>query len=219
MTWITHAELRRDTPQARQLAACLVQGSGSAGHNLVWNLFADDPDATRDFLYREIAPGRFIVVSARPPAGLPEVWTMTSKPYAPRISAGDDFAFMLRAQPTVALSQPGRARSLRRDVFIHAKKRKGGPLSACERQAVALEWLFAREDRLGVAFDRERCGMMRDDTLTPKPATAPRARMQVADFEGRLSVRDPARLTAALTAGVGPGKAYGLGLLLLKPAG
>lgn len=36
-------------------------------------------------------------------------------------------------------------------------------------------------------------------------------------FEGRLAVRDPVRFREALTAGIGPGKAFGFGLLSVGP--
>ena len=47
----------------------------------------------------------------------------------------------------------------------------------------------------------------------------PRLELQSALYEGLLSVRDPQALIAALTAGIGSGKAFGFGLLSLAPAG
>jgi CRISPR system Cascade subunit CasE len=41
--------------------------------------------------------------------------------------------------------------------------------------------------------------------------------LDTAVFEGRLEVVDPAALRAALTGGIGHGKAYGCGLLTLAP--
>ena len=145
MSWITQAQLRRDTPQARQLASQLLTSARwDGGHGLVWNLFADAPDASRDFLYREVEAGQFLVVSSREPRPEPAVWVAHTRPYAPTLAVGDHFGFSLRANPTISLSQPGRARSHRADVLMEAKRQKGGPLTSEEREAAAMSWLQAR---------------------------------------------------------------------------
>ncbi len=212
MSWITQAELRRDTPQARHLAYQLLNASRSnSHHDLVWNLFADDPGAARDFLYREAGQGRFLIVSSREPNGSPDVWVTRTRPYTPALAAGERYGFSLRANPTVSLSRPGRARSHRADVMMEAKRKKGAPLTPEEREAVALDWLQARGDGLGVRFERDRCGVMRQDR-----STLPRGiSLAVVDYDGELTVEAPERLREALTAGVGRGKAFGMGLLLL----
>lgn len=219
MTWLSQAELRRDTPQARQLAAQLLTNARwDSGHGLVWTLFADDPEAERDFLYREAEAGRFLVVSARAPAAEPAIWRVRSRPYAPALAAGDRYGFSLRANPVVALSRPGRARGHRADVMMHAKRKKGGlPLTPEEREEAALGWLFARAERLGIRFDAERCGTRRMSQLKlPRPGGSAPAAVTVVDYEGVLTVAAPDRLAAALTRGIGHGKAFGLGLLLLR---
>lgn len=219
MTWLTQAELRRDAPQARQLAAQLLRTARwDSGHGLVWHLFADDAGARRDFLYREVEAGRFVIVSAREPKAEPAIWDIHSRPYAPTLAAGQRYGFALRANPTVAVAQPGRARGHRADVMMHAKRQKGGaPLMPEEREAAALDWLYARAGRLGVSFDADRCATRRQDQLKlARPSGARPAAVTVVDYEGVLTIVEPDRLTAALTAGVGHGKAFGLGLLLLR---
>lgn len=219
MTWLTQAELRRDTPQARQLAGQLLRaGRWDSGHGLVWNLFADDTGTRRDFLYREVEAGRFVIVSAREPRGEPAIWTIRSRPYAPRLATGQRYGFALRANPTVAVVQPGRARGHRADVMMHAKHRKGGTsLTREEREKAALDWLYARAGRLGVAFDADRCATRRQDQLKlARPGGARPAAVTLVDYEGVLTIVEPDRLAAALTAGIGHGKAFGLGLLLLR---
>lgn len=219
MTWLTQADLRRDTPQARHLARRLLDaGSWDGGHGLVWHLFADAPDARRDFLYREANTGRFLIVSAREPKGDPAIWNIRSRPYAPALATGQRYGFALRANPTVAVSQPGRARGHRADVMMHAKRQKGSvPLTREEREVAALNWLYARAEALGVTFDADRCATRRQHRMRlPRLKGAAPATITVVDYEGVLSVVAPDRLAAALTAGIGHGKAFGLGLLLLR---
>lgn len=224
MSWITQAQLRRDTPQARQLAAqLLIAARQDGGHGLLWTLFSDNPDASRDFLYREVEAGRFLVVSGREPKVQPQIWETRTLPYAPALATGDRFGFSLRANPTVSLSRPGRARSHRADVMMEAKRKKGSPLTPDQREVAAMSWLQARATALGVSFELNRCGTSRQDQLqaprSPDPETGrPRkVSLTVVDYDGALTVQDPDRLRQALTNGVGRGKAFGLGLLLLRP--
>jgi CRISPR system Cascade subunit CasE len=213
MSWITQAHLRRDTPQARHLVSqILLSGNQDAGHGLVWNLFADDPEATRDFLFREAEPGRFLIVSERAPKDQSEIWTLQSRPYAPQIKLHDRLGFSLRANPTVSLSRPNRARSHRADVMMEAKRLKGAPLSAEEREQVAMDWLLARASQLGVRFDTDLSGTRRHDQLRLSKGIV----HAVVDYEGVLTVEEPGQLLKVLMSGVGRGKAYGLGLLLLR---
>ena len=217
MSWLTHAQLRRDTPAARQLANLLLKHNDrDRGHGLVWNLFADDPEATRDFLYREIEVGGYLLVSVRRPMAEPALWTLRSKPYAPALASGDRLGFSLRANPTISLSQPDRRPSRRVDVFLDAKKKLGRPLGPEEREAAALNWLFGRAASLGVDFERDACRTGRRDQQEIERPGARAARITIVDYQGILTVRDPALLSQALISGVGHGKAFGAGLLLLS---
>lgn len=218
MTWLTHAELRRDTPQARQLAYQLVNGASENGaHDLIWSLFADKPDARRDFLYSEVGEGGFLVVSQRSPVAEPAIWTVQTRPYAPAVGPGERFGFTLRANPTVSLSLPDRARSRRHDVLMAAKKANGKALTAIERETAAMNWLYDRADGLGVEFDRERCRTGRQFQLKIRRSKG-RAPISLTaiDYEGVLTVAEPQRLLTALMEGVGRGKAFGMGLMLLR---
>lgn len=74
-----------------------------AHHRLVWTLFADHDDRTRDFLWRDEGEGRFTLLSHRPPEPsllfeAPEV-----KEFAPALESGDSLAFTLRANATLSL--------------------------------------------------------------------------------------------------------------------
>lgn len=208
MSFMTRARLQGGDAAQRGLTRLLLAESRrDAGHRLVWTLFGDDPDAARDFVYRETALGQYLIVSARAPAGADAVWRAETKPYAPRFDVGARLAFDLRAVPvrSVRTTPGGRGRR------IDATTGRGG------RAGAALAWLLARGEALGVRFDGEACRVDAVRPLRiPRPGQAPIA-FTTADFRGVLEVADPARLAQAATSGVGRAKAYGCGLLLLRP--
>lgn len=221
MIWLSQAELRRDAPQARQLAAQLLLGARQdASHALVWNLFSSDPQVERDFLYREVDLGRYLIVSQREPDQQSPIWSVKSRPYAPELTAGQIYGFSLRANPTVAISQPGRARSHRADVIMAAKTRarhEGRDFTAQDRVKAAKDWLMVREQRLGVRFvqgsDGVQVGRIDQVAVTTKGR---QNKVTCVDYQGGLEVTDPALLTQALRQGVGRSKAFGMGLMLLR---
>lgn len=92
--------LRRDVSPKE--VAGLVRGDVYSLHKLVWNLFSDGPDRTRDFLYRyESVKGwpTFYAVSAREPEDSGGLWEISPKNYEPRLSKGERLAFKLRVNP------------------------------------------------------------------------------------------------------------------------
>jgi CRISPR system Cascade subunit CasE len=220
MTWLTRAELRRDAPAQKALARMLLdEGERDVGHRLVWSLFADDPSATRDFLYREAAPGQFLILSHRPPGDPHHLWSLNSKAYAPALQIGLRLGFALRANPAQSVTTPGRERGIRVDAVMHAKRSAGQPLDGEGVEAAALQWLFAREERLGVRFRRDACSAAGYRQVRIARGRASPIRHSVIDYEGALEVIDPEALARTASAGVGKARAYGCGLLMLRPIG
>ncbi len=92
--------LRRDL-SPRDIVA-LGRSDSYGLHQLVWDLFGDDPDRKRDFLYRfENVRGlpTYYTVSEREPVDAKRLWEIYTKPYAPIIREGERLAFKLRANP------------------------------------------------------------------------------------------------------------------------
>lgn len=152
----------RDDVSVRALAPLLLPDKEddriAAAHRLVWSLLADDPDRRRDFLWREEAPGRFLILSERAPVDARGLFALETKLFAAQPAAGERFAFALRANPTVALAggsgQGGkRARGKPVDVVmqaLHAIPGRRGAPGAMQRPLVAGEGrAFAREALLG----------------------------------------------------------------------
>jgi CRISPR system Cascade subunit CasE len=115
---------------------------------------------------------------------------------------------------------PGASRGKRVDAVMHTKRPKSertGRPSQDVLDRAALDWLLRRQDRLGVAFDEERCfasGYKTNRVLRREGAPITFASV---DYEGALTVVDPARFANALAAGIGKAKAFGCGLLLIRP--
>lgn len=105
--------LRRDlTP--RDIAA-LGRSDSYGQHKMVWDLFSDDPDRKRDFIYRfENVNGlpTYYAVSEREPVDERGLWDISTKPYSPKIAQGERLAFKLRANPVQSAKQERSAEEL-----------------------------------------------------------------------------------------------------------
>jgi CRISPR system Cascade subunit CasE len=95
---LARARLRRDQP-VEALARILVPEEPGArlgaAHSLVWALFADAPDRRRDFLWREMRPGEFLILAARPPTDAHNMFDLEFKSFAPVLRSGQCLGFDL----------------------------------------------------------------------------------------------------------------------------
>jgi len=221
---ISKASLSRAPGTQGSLAKVLLAGGhGDRNHGLVWSLFSRADEASRDFLFRESDAGSFIIVSQRQPEDPHGLWNVAPKPYEPELNRGDRLRFVLRANPAMAVPQPGKARGLRVDAIMHAKSK----LDAAARKSfgeedaahVALDWLMKRGPAIGADFDAETCSATGyQQVRIPRAGREPTIEFSVMDYEGVLTVTDPDKLKTALFSGKGLGKAkaYGCGLMLVR---
>lgn len=200
-------------------------------HRWLWRFFAASGVEKRDFLYRRVdreALPRFYVVSKRPPTTLDGArWRIDTKPYSPLLPEGVRLQFELRANPVVT---HGRAsQSKRHDVVMEAKKRllasrglarwaewsdpERPDLYALVRDACGA-WLSARATRLGFSFDE---GSLAVDAYQRHAEKGGQLRFSTVDFTGQLTVTDTPLFQWALCNGIGHAKAFGCGLLLVRP--
>ncbi|MFH1767683.1 MAG: type I-E CRISPR-associated protein Cas6/Cse3/CasE, partial [Candidatus Omnitrophota bacterium] len=87
-------------------------------HRAVWDLFGDNPDRRRDFLYRLECLGRMPLVytiSSRAPNDAKGLWCIENKEYAPKVEKGMNLGFSVRVSP--AVKRDGK----RHDVVMDAK--------------------------------------------------------------------------------------------------
>lgn len=219
MTYLSRFEFHRGRREARRLLASprAMHGAVLAGfrdppvrvpeRRLLWRV---DHDDHRSVLY---------LVSAEPPdlSHLVESAGWLTGPgwetadYSPVLSglvAGQQWRFRLTANPT---------RSIRCGDSDDARSRRVGHVSA-EQQ---LSWLLGKGQSMGVTFGTE-CDnasiVITGRRLVSFRHSGSAISLAIAQFDGGLTVDDPDKLRRTLVSGVGPGKAYGCGLLTLAPS-
>jgi len=224
MSFFSRVTLKAGRVKPEQLAG-LACGDGYREHQALWRLFVDDPDAERDFLFRrdEIDHGlRYFVVSGREPEDRDGIWLIETKPYAPAIHAGQQLAFSLRANPVVKRKGDD-GKSRRHDVVMDAKYRSDyqrQPRQTREpvigiAQQVGVEWLQRRAASHGFAISEGGvCVEAYHQHRSPKRGN--RISYSSIDFSGVLQVEDAALFAEVLRSGVGPAKAFGCGLMLVR---
>ena len=227
-----HFSLITPTPGQERSAAHEWANGAYTEHQWLWRFLPAPPGTPRSFLFRRRDVDglpRFYIVSDREPVAPSPHWQVQSKPYAPDLGAGDCVAFELRANPVVT-TRNAAGKAARHDVVMQEKTRllkernlacwadwstPDRPLLPDLVQSTCAAWLQARSERLGVTVDP---ASLRVDGYGQHRGKGGALRITTVDFSGHLRVADAAALRQALFAGVGHAKAFGCGLLLVRPA-
>ena len=171
----------------------------------------DDPEALRDHASAFADPDVCAALG---------IATMAAKAMPERFAVGRRLGFGLRARPTVRADRDGdRTRVREVDAFLAAvtgTAKDAGP----ERGAVYRDWLSRHLAEGGAELERLTLdGFRLSDTLrrgqdrSLRPQRGPDA-----SFSGVLRVIDSDRFAAMLGRGVGRHRAFGYGMMLLRPA-
>lgn len=232
------------TPGAEREAAMQWAKSPYDDHQWLWRFLTAEPDIARDFLFRRrdgdgSMPG-FYVVSARKPQSFSDAWQVQSRDYDPQLQEGQCLSFELRANPVVTHTVNGKSR--RDDVVMHEKKRllaergikcwadwpamNKKPALYELIQGTCLHWLERRAEKAGFSIlarelhDKDRSVLteksVRVDGYIQHHAGRKDIRFSTVDFTGELVVTDPLVFRKTLLNGIGPAKAFGCGLLLVR---
>lgn len=225
MMYLSRLRLSRD-PQIQALNALLDPAPGGeredAHHRLIWSLFAGDPTAQRDFLWRAEGEGSFLVQSQRPPTQSPFFEPPETRDLAPDLRSGDRLSFLLRANATRDLHRGDDKKKRQRvDVvmnLLHSvpKAERNAKRLDLAGQA-ALEWMTAQGMRAG--FTPERVEVQDYQTVTLPGYRGKRIgepRFGILDLTGTIAVTDPDAFLAKLGQGFGRAKAFGCGLMLIR---
>jgi CRISPR system Cascade subunit CasE len=193
-------------------------------HQLVWKLFPQRPEASRDFLFREEQKNKhlcYYLVSRRKPEALIGLEIQT-KIYSPQIEAGDSYSFSLRANPVITRKSAERKNSVQHDVLMDAKRNSTNlNLSEIDRldfiKKRTIEWLRLKSEKNGFSFDSSEVtfDQYRQHTLYKK--NEQQIKFSTVDFFGILKVENKVNFREALFNGIGKKRAFGCGLLLIKP--
>ncbi|HET9848469.1 MAG TPA: type I-E CRISPR-associated protein Cas6/Cse3/CasE [Candidatus Dormibacteraeota bacterium] len=223
---IARARLRRDRP-ADALARILVPEEPGArlgaAHSLVWALFADGPDRRRDFLWREMRPGEFLILANRPPVDPHNLFDLEYKPFAPMLSQGQRLGFELRANPVVSVPGPHGRRGRRADVVMHALHDVAQGERAAAREGVIREagasWLARKGSTSGFSIEPDRLHIDGYEQVRIPREGKRGITFSTLIFQGVLTVADADRFLASVLRGFGAAKAFGCGLMLIRQAG
>jgi len=182
---------------------------------------------------------RLLAYSERPLAELRERAETYADPAAYRLCAweraadkpmpstwreGQRLGFQVRVCPTIRMAQAGpkHRAGAEVDVFLAALWRAGeGPEP--DREVVYREWLGSALERSGGAH-LETAAIMQFHleallrrTQGERRTARPRLRKPDVTMQGALTVRHPEQFEALLRRGVGRHRAFGFGMLLLRP--
>ncbi len=221
------SRVRLDPGSARHPEYWLALGDEYKVHRLIWSLFSGEETARRDFLYRKEDDGELTtiyVVSQRQPEAHSRFWTIETKPFQPKFHAGQRLAFTLRANP-VRARRDNTGKLHRHDVVMESKNklkadhipRSDWPPEAEIVQEAGYDWLFSRGAQHGFSVSKTQ---IRADSYRQHDFFRPRGnahvRISSIDYSGILAVTEPDQFMNVFSAGIGPAKAFGCGLLLVK---
>lgn len=183
-------------------------------HQWLWELFPGGQD--RQFLYRrEELQGafRFFVLSLQPPVES-DIFDIQYRAFAPTLSVGQTLRFSLRANPTVCKA------GKRHDVLMEAKHQARGQVDGPDiwshQQQAAQDWLARQGEQNGFSLHEVNVDAYRQQQVV---RTKSRQMIQFSsvDYSGVLMVNEPALFLQRLIQGYGKSRAFGCGLMLIKP--
>jgi len=154
-------------------------------------------------------------------AAVLDLAAMVSKPMPEAFPNGARFEVELRVRPVLRVDRDGdRRRTRERDAFLVAIEKAPGD-RRIDREAIYRDWLAGRLDNAGAAVkpsnlrvlaQRRSRALRRNGDRTLIAAEGPDVIMS-----GGVTVREPARFADAVRRGIGRHRAFGFGMMLLRP--
>jgi CRISPR system Cascade subunit CasE len=175
-------------------------------HQLAWKAFPGRDGQPRDFLTRldrQEREGRvrLLLLSpqtpARPPEWPPDPEAWQTREITPAFLAHRCYRFQLRANPTQRDNASRKRLPLRTDEGLRA-------------------WLARKAEAAGFAVEADTLRVIQEGREW-FAKSGHQGFHHAVEFEGVLTVTDPAEFAQAFTHGIGSAKAFGFGLLALVP--
>jgi CRISPR system Cascade subunit CasE len=192
-------------------------------HQLIRSLFPDSYEGSLLFRKTEECkkPAFYIVSKIRPNQS--NSMSIDSKKYAPNLIKGQLLHFSLIANPAITVHVENRHNGVRYDVWMDTKKKgkEKGELAEniflkCYENTK--EWLIYRSNKFGFKVknvDIER--YVHHSFIKTKDKN--KVSFGAVDYRGIIEVVDPdIFINKTLFTGMGPSKAFGCGLMLVKKA-
>jgi len=143
----------------------------------------------------------------------------------PLFEPGQRLGFRTQVCPVVRTRTPGerplgtdrrgKVKPREMDAFVHATLNVSRE-TRVDREAVYVDWLRAQlTSRGGAELGDARLATFRRETMRRRKS--PTMERPIAVMEGTLSITDPAAFRTLLARGIGRHRAFGFGMLLLRP--
>jgi CRISPR system Cascade subunit CasE len=187
-------------------AAKLRLTDAYAWHRKIWEAFPSPPGQPRDFLCRVDRRGgvfHVLVLSPRPPQ-LPPWGTWETRQIPARFFQFDRYVFSLRANPT----------QMRVVRTANGKRRKNGRRTGIFQPAALRQWIARKLEAAGCQLEQLAFDPPVRDHFYRKGRRGTHLRV---DFRGVLRVQDRQAFFRAVQEGIGRARAFGFGMLLLRP--
>ena len=213
MSWLTQITLDHATVARRQLRDTYDWHQGA------WQCFPGRPTDTRDFLTRlDQSPQgfRLLVVSpqaaTRPEWCSPDAWQSRDIPegYFGRAR----YSFQLRANPTKKIIDTNKPKAVGPDGRIN--RNRNARRIPLRQPAELVAWLERKAATGGFAVEPDSLRVVPEGQEHFNRGHEHGAHASV-EFRGTLRVTDPAAFHQTFQTGLGSGKAFGFGLLVIAP--
>jgi len=179
-----------------------------AWHQALWKAFPNHGGKDRDFLIRtEMRRDCHQTLLLSPEAPMPCGWgKWETKDVMQTFLEQETYLFDLRANPVVSKSVPWDGQAPR------PRGKRQPILESGELE----DWIHRKGESGGFEVDRSQLeiGVPAQQRFRKKGQDGVHTRV---DFRGMLTVRDRGTFRAAFRKGIGPAKAFGFGLLMLRP--
>ncbi|QBH96770.1 type I-E CRISPR-associated protein Cas6/Cse3/CasE [Limnobaculum zhutongyuii] len=188
-----------------------------ASHQWLWQLFPQNDK--RQFLFRHqasLSGAFFYVLSEQSPETHHNIFQIETKLFNPQLAVGMKLFFSLRANPVV--TRGGKRSDILMDAKYHAKKQgidreEWKPI----QEAAALQWLKMQGERKGFQLNSDNCHVINyQQQKFVKPQCHKSIAFGSVDFEGELTVMEPALFQQMLIEGLGKSRSLGCGLMLIR---
>jgi CRISPR system Cascade subunit CasE len=140
------------------------------------------------------------------------------KPFAPSFAEGRRLRFRLLANPTKKIDTIGKGERLghTQEELRKLKGRHGRRVPVDADQLY--EWLAGKTESGGFSIDEGSTTVQPTYIYVNKTRNGDGQRLRSVRYDGILKITDPARFQETLIRGIGPGKAFGFGLLSVAPS-